>query len=763
MNKLIMTLLLVLSAFSLFAQEVQLQFTTINGYGNNLYIDNVNVGNQKNLDVGVLSINNILPDTSYLLGSSSVFIAPIVGVINVGKNNVTSPFNVTMTITPGTYSSTKSIASLNSGQSQNLTFDNVTINPAQPLNITVTTNLTGDENPANNTLNQFSIYFTGVQRKVLLEEWTSSTCGPCAANNPTVDAFISARFDSLVPIKYHMNWPAPGNDPMYAYNPTQANDRRFYYGVNGVPHVIMDGVVIPTYPYSNAPSLPDAFYPRKNVGTPISMTVTDTRLPGDTIKTDITVQVIAPLKAGQYYLRVHAIERKITYATPPGSNGESIFYDVFRKAYPTSLGTVVPTAVGNYNFTFKYKLDLPTWVDSMIYTAAFIQNDATKEVLNSGKARNYTLENILTSNFNGMPVEKPVIDFGFSDEENYSGAIIANESMSNTFAYEFFESSFPAPGWKIVNPDAGITFAQFTGANGPSFGGNKSVKLDFYSYSSTGRADTLYSKIFTGLNAADTLKFDWAYAEYSSQYTDRMIVKLSQDGGLTFPYTLFDKSGSALATAPSTTNSFTPTAGQWKTFSYGLSMLIPVELTAFTASAIGSSVELRWQTATEKNNLGFEVQRKLGNEFVTIGHVRGNGTTTHSQLYSYKDKDLAAGNYMYRLKQVDYNGAFEYSKIVEIEIATPKTFSLEQNYPNPFNPTTKINFNLAVDSKVMLKVFNLLGEEVRTLIYGNLSAGSHKIDFNAANLNNGIYIYKLEAVGIDGSTFTDVKKMTLIK
>ena len=129
------------------------------------------------------------------------------------------PFNVTMTITPGTYSSTKSIASLNSGQSQNVTFDNVTIIPSQPLNITVTTNLTGDENPANNVLNQYSIYFAGVQRKVLLEQWTSSTCGPCASNNPTVDASISARFDSLVAIKYHVGWPSPGNDPMYPAQP----------------------------------------------------------------------------------------------------------------------------------------------------------------------------------------------------------------------------------------------------------------------------------------------------------------------------------------------------------------------------------------------------------------------------------------------------------------------------------------------------------------------------------------------------------------
>lgn len=763
MKKLFIVLFLIAASFSMLAQDVQLQFITVNGYGNNLYIDNVTLGNQKNVDVGVVSINNLKPDTNYTTGGGVINISPEVTIINVGKTNISAPFTVTMTITPGTYNSTKTVSSVNSGQTQNVIFDAVALTLSQPMNVTVTTNLAGDENPSNNVLNQYSIYFTGAQRNILLEEWTSSTCAPCAANNPTVDAFISARFDSLVAIKYHMNWPSPGNDPMYAYNPTQANDRRYYYNVNAVPHVIMDGIVNPSYPYSNAASLPDAFYPRKDVGTPISMSVTDTRLPGDTIQADVTVQVLSPLKYGQYYLRVHAVERKITYATPPGTNGESIFYDVFRKAFPTSLGTSIPTSVGTYNFSFKYKLDTPTWVDSMIYTAAFIQDDLTKEVLNSAKARHSTFESIITAANNNIPVEKPVPDFNSLDEDVFSPRVINGKSLSGAFGYEFFEASFPPGEWRLVNPDAGITFEQFTGANGPSFGGGKSIKLDFYSYSTTGRADTLYSKIYYGLFPTDSLKFDWAYAQYSSTYIDRLIVKLSQDGGLTFPYTIFDKSGSTLATAPVTTNAFVPSSTQWSTFRYLLDMLIPVELTSFTATVSGNNVQLNWATATEKNNLGFEVQRKSGNDFVVIGFVNGNGTTTNTQSYSYTDRNLLSGNYIYRLRQVDYNGAYEFSQTVEVNIGAPNTFSLEQNYPNPFNPSTKINFYLAVDSKVVLKAFNLLGEEIRTLIDGNLTAGSHRIDFDASNLNNGIYIYKLEAVGIDGSTFTGVKKMTLIK
>ena len=166
-----------------------------------------------------------------------------------------------------------------------------------------------------------------------------------------------------------------------------------------------------------------------------------------------------------------------------------------------------------------------------------------------------------------------------------------------------------------MNPDAGITFAQFIGANGPSFGGSKSIKLDFYSYGpTTGQTDTLYSKIFTGLSNTDSLKFDWAHAQYS-QDNDRLIVKLSQDGGRTFPYTLFDKSGSALATAPATTNAFVPTAGQWKTFSYGLDMLIPVELTSFTLQLSAIVLNLIGQLQPRLTTLVLKFKEKRETNF----------------------------------------------------------------------------------------------------------------------------------------------------
>ncbi len=191
---------------------------------------------------------------------------------------------------------------------------------------------------------------------------------------------------------------------------------------------------------------------------------------------------------------------------------------------------------------------------------------------------------------------------------------------------------------------------------------------------------------------------------------------------------------------------------------------IPVELTSFIASANGNDVTLNWSTATETNNKGFEVQRKVaGGEFNSIAFIQGKGTTTQTQNYSYSDIGLTPGAYSFRLKQVDFDGTTEYSEVVEVEISAPAAFELAQNYPNPFNPSTAINFSLAVDSKVSLKVFNILGQEVTTLLSKIMNAGSHKVNFDASSLNSGVYLYKIEAQGIDGTNFSSIKKMVLTK
>jgi hypothetical protein len=191
-------------------------------------------------------------------------------------------------------------------------------------------------------------------------------------------------------------------------------------------------------------------------------------------------------------------------------------------------------------------------------------------------------------------------------------------------------------------------------------------------------------------------------------------------------------------------------------------IIVPVELTSFTAIANDGTVELNWATATETNNQGFSIERSSGSEFTEVGFVPGHGTSTETHSYSFTDRNVQPGTYTYRLKQIDFDGSYEYFT-TEVEVAAPKVYSLEQNYPNPFNPSTKINFSLAVDSKVTLKVFDILGQEVTILLTSDLVAGSHEVNFNASGINSGVYFYSIEATGIDGTNFVDVKKMILTK
>jgi hypothetical protein len=195
--------------------------------------------------------------------------------------------------------------------------------------------------------------------------------------------------------------------------------------------------------------------------------------------------------------------------------------------------------------------------------------------------------------------------------------------------------------------------------------------------------------------------------------------------------------------------------------------VIPIELTSLTASVLQTekSVQLNWTTATETNNSGFEVQKQVSSgqsvvgNWKVIGFVPGFGTTTEPKSYSFTDENVTTGFYKYRLKQIDFDGSFTYSNEIEVEANfTPKEFVLYQNYPNPFNPSTTIKFSIPQSSLVTLKIYNALGQEVRTLVNGFTESGLHTINFDASNLNSGVYFYKLDA-----GQFSEVKKMTLIK
>jgi C1A family cysteine protease len=192
---------------------------------------------------------------------------------------------------------------------------------------------------------------------------------------------------------------------------------------------------------------------------------------------------------------------------------------------------------------------------------------------------------------------------------------------------------------------------------------------------------------------------------------------------------------------------------------------IPVELTSFTATNFGSVVQLSWTTATETNNLQFEIERrllkdKLPGEWTLIGYVEGKGTRTEPQHYIYNDEidNINATGLQYRLKQIDFNGNFDYSEVVTLDEIAPFEFRLEQNYPNPFNPSTTIKYSVPNEQFVTLKVYDILGNEVTTLVNEEKTAGNYKIEFNSEILPSGVYYYTIVT-----ENFVQTKKMIMLK
>jgi hypothetical protein len=202
--------------------------------------------------------------------------------------------------------------------------------------------------------------------------------------------------------------------------------------------------------------------------------------------------------------------------------------------------------------------------------------------------------------------------------------------------------------------------------------------------------------------------------------------------------------------------------------------VVPVELVSFTSRLGKDGVHLNWITVTETNNYGFEIERTSSaiqasqEEWIKIGFINGSGSTTESKYYSFIDDEVLTGYFSYRLKQLDFDGSFEYSNIIELEVSIPDKFELSQNYPNPFNPSTTIGFTISpARTKLyaggdfrftILKVYDILGNEVATLVNEELPAGRYGIDFDASELTSGIYFYHLHAGG-----FTEVKKMIVIR
>jgi len=197
---------------------------------------------------------------------------------------------------------------------------------------------------------------------------------------------------------------------------------------------------------------------------------------------------------------------------------------------------------------------------------------------------------------------------------------------------------------------------------------------------------------------------------------------------------------------------------------------LPVSLESFTYNVSGRDVNLKWITTTEENNAAFEVYRISSDlnasnpdNWIKVGIVKGNGNKNTPTTYNFTDKKLLSGKYNYRIKQIDFNGNFEYFSLNGVaKIDNSNNIVLHQNYPNPFNPVTNIDYDLSMDSKVTLKAYDISGREVLTLVNEQQKAGFYTVKFDATNLSSGTYFYKL-MTNSNGNNSVITKKMIIIK
>jgi N-acetylneuraminic acid mutarotase len=621
-----------------------LKFKAISAYGNNLYVDNIKIGTAPSNDVGIASVD--MP-ASTLPGS----IIPKASVGNYGS--ATQTFNVTMVISPGGYTSTKTVTNLAPSAVSQISFDSWGA-VVGVYSVQVYTQLAGDVNTANDTGNAVI--------NVANVSWTTGA-------NLTVTTYLgtgSSYYDGTNAYVFSMG----GNST----NKTEANK----YDVALNQWTAIAPIPAPRSVTSSAATMGYVFLIGGSDGAS------------------------TPAYYNTVYKYDIASNSWTTAANLPASIG-------WCKAYPYQDSLIY--VVGGYDGTnyvssvYLYNVNTNTWRTATPLPAGLIGGafaiSGNKLVYVGGA------------------------DVSTLSAATYVGTISSTDNAQITWTTGADFPLGPRYRWDAAKWHEGIIVAG--GSSSTAWTGS----TDCYVYNvNTNTWIPQLSKPTAILGASVG----------SIQYSNNAWKFVVATG-----YT-----GSAITTATEILVDET---------------YIPVELTSFVASTSEGKVVLNWTTATETNNHGFQVERNTGNGFEALGFINGAGTTTEVRSYSFSDNSPVVGRSIYRLKQVDFDGSYEYSNeiVVNLDNTKPTSFSMEQNYPNPFNPTTNIKFSLAVESKVTLKVFNILGQEVATLINNTMAAGFHSVKFDAKGFQSGIYLAKIEANGIDGKNFSSVKKMVLTK
>jgi len=597
--------------------------------------------------------------------------------------------------------------------------------------------------------------FLAGDRMVFVERFTSWTCGPCASNNPAMESWInSVDADRVVGIAYHMNWPAPGNDGYFLYNPNDNNTRRNFYGVNSIPQARMDGLITVNSPYTSG-GLQSLFDTRTNLLSPVTMILTDSTF-GDSILVRARIYCEVLLSNPSVFVHFSIQERHHSYTSPPGTNGETQFYDIMRRLVNGGNGENVYLYPGQTVVVEKKFYKDPIWNPAEVMPIAWIQQGV--EVMNGAKK---------TANFTMIPTS------GFK-------SVLQGQNQSATYdmTIPIVAAGYNSPVTltaQVDPPNAGISVSFPSGGTVSTFPGNFTVQVN-----STGAVPTgNYRIIVTGTNGnGKTHKTSVSYLvgmNYVGVNTNRILLAYKVNGTTYTSPSLFawniGSSQQLSAVSPQIFGSTRYLFQNWSnagdtinniTISPGVSNYTcnyraQFKLITSVSPAVGVTVNggnLFYDSAATVNfspsatTVIYNGKTYYFQRWVGAGNNSYNGTNPNGTIN-------AMSNVIVQTAQFDTIVPFG---IQNLNTGIPSIFALHQNYPNPFNPVTKIKFDIPKFANVTVKVYDVIGNEIAQVFAGDLAAGYYEADFNASSYASGVYFYK-----IDAGDFTSVKRMVLVK
>ncbi len=654
------------------------------------------------------------------------------------------------------------------------------------------------------------------RRIVLLEEATNASCGPCAANNPKLQAFISSHFGGVVSIRYHAWW--PGNDPMYSLNPSDNQNRIQYYGINGVPTYVMDGEV------KGVPGDPQAMFNQMNerlaLPAPVKIKV-DATINPDTVYAQVTVIGLSTVTQGNLHLRVAIIERMVHYNSPPGSNGERDFGDVMRKMLPDGNGTAIPAVNPGDTLTFPFAYPVnQAWNWQDLAVVAFLQSDATKEVIQAGiNLPTYILESTDTL---AMVMET---------NQTYQRHMFLANDNSDTLHVRIKPEVVHLPSswnFSLIYNNTSMDSLDATIAPGDTLHFQLSVQTG-------SQADYIKIGIFAQ-NLDDPHHYGFEKSFFGIIPAGDILF-VDDDGGDSWEtkyFTAFDSAGVTYTyiTEPdllSIADQLNPSqfSAMFWNVSWGFPAFVPEDIPILEnyldngGNLYIAGQDIGWDTFDSYGSSNFPAAQNFYHNYLdanylndnsgiyqvvgvsgdpitdgmnfplayvyslypeVIGSYSGNSTLILQYANSTKYAGLRYDNGTYKvvylgigLEQIGdpQQGILLIKRVLEWFGVTTgihannepviREFRLEQNYPNPFNPTTNIRFYVPEKEQITLSIYDMLGRRVKVLVNQELTPGWHQVTWDGRDLAgnpvaSGVYVYRLKT-----PSRQLIRKMMLLK